>query len=222
MKNEKSKDSENVSVDNKLMKESLLLPCTSIGKTTSASMAERTNIWAENKLFEKKTELDKKLHKSIIKLNVDKLEIVEELSRLKKSASTGSLRSLETALLRTTSGVSRNTHTPSTPTAANSISVDTQKKHRSMNTNTTVSKNSDSKTNIEIHINDESSVDEMCDDEKHLSNDIHCFHGKKKAFSVTTCQSGRECSSHRSELQTFENVSRRYARQLSPKPKSLK
>lgn len=87
---------ENEKKDRAAMKESLLLPCTSTGKTTSASMAERSNVWAANKLLEKKTILDKKLYKSIVKLNVDRLIVVHELSNLRKSASTGALDRIDT------------------------------------------------------------------------------------------------------------------------------
>ncbi|KAH3738008.1 hypothetical protein DPMN_044611 [Dreissena polymorpha] len=76
-----------------ILKESLLLSCSTVGRTTSSCMAERSVQWHEHKLSEQKSELDQKLYKSIIKINSERLEIVDELSKLKKSSSTGALES---------------------------------------------------------------------------------------------------------------------------------
>ena len=51
----------------KLTAEILMLPCTAIGQTTSSTIAEKSNIWAEQRLAERKNELDIKLYKNVIK-----------------------------------------------------------------------------------------------------------------------------------------------------------
>jgi hypothetical protein len=217
--------------DKNAMKESLMLPCTSAGKTTSASIAEKSNVWAENKLLEKKSVLDEKLHKSIVKMNTNKLEIVHELTKLRKSASTGALERLNK---QKEGRQSQLTHTDKSAMVKSSSKTSVKSDHSQDNkisegapaatphTKTkseTLLKQSDSRAKISITLGGDSSSD---DDTNGDGNGENHIHDHKHTFSVTACPFGRECSSHRSELRKFENATKRYTRLLSPKPKNGK
>ena len=231
MKTSNVDSGKNEKKDKNAMKESLMLPCTSAGKTTSASIAERSNVWAENKLLEKKNVLDEKLHKSIVKMNTDKLLIVHELSKLKKSASTGALERLDkrmegrhsqpahtakSAIAKSSSKSSiKSNHSQDDKTLEVTPAGSPDKKTKSE----TLLKQTDSKAKISITIGCDSSSDEDTGADK---NDENHSHDHKHTFSVTACPFGRECSAHRSELRKFENASKRYNRLLSPKPKNGK
>lgn len=225
MKNTIIDSTENEKKDRAAMKESLLLPCTSTGKTTSASIAERSNVWAENKLLEKKTILDKKLHRSIVKLNVDRLAVVHELTKLRKSASTGALDRIDT---HNYGKHDQNTNKPiikslsksslsSTGSCDKTISDHSVFSHSDVRRkrNETVLRPSDSKTNISITIGGNCSSDEQSGDDSSGSD----VQESKRTLTHTSraCPLGRECSSGRSEGRKIENVTRRYTKQLSPK-----
>lgn len=213
--------------DTGAMKESLMLPCTSAGKTTSASIAERSNIWAENKLIEKKNVLDQKLYKSIVKMNTNKLEVIHELSKLKKSSSTGALEKMAKDMddKHAKHGSTNNksivkSHSKSSlpltserDTHVNHLPHDSDKKGKSE----TLLKNTDSVAKITITVGGDGSSDELSDDEKSGKNHTHT-----RTISLTSCALGRECSSSRSELRKFENATKRYARALSAKAKTEK
>ncbi|KAL4233364.1 hypothetical protein ACF0H5_008046 [Mactra antiquata] len=216
--------------EKKLTNESLLLPCVSGAKSTSASIAERSNLWVENKLCERKVNLDQKLHRSIVKLNVDMLEITEELTklnRMKKSASSGALDKMDhlhdhhhlnhshTLMLKghVTKGKSS---TPSSPCVnrhpMNSLgsrvssTSDRTKRDKNAQSNKTDNhrKYSDNKSKIAITIDSASSSDDNSDGDKKKAE------SKRKIVSALACQNGQPCSTRRSERQTFENKARRY------------
>lgn len=229
MKNTSDIIAESDTKDKKLTNESLLLPCVSGNKSTSASLAERSNVWAENKLCERKVTLDKKLHKSIVRLNVDILEVADELSklnRMKKSASTGALDKLHThahnshhlprdhhhletkfkssapvspiiVIRKKKAQHSHELHSNSTSNQANGHKTVDKK-------NGCLLKPSENKSGIGIKIGSGSSSDELSDDEK------QGVKANTKTFSASACQSGRQCSTRRSEQQTFENTTRRF------------
>lgn len=203
--------------DTKAMKESLLLPCTSSGKTTSASIAEKSNVWAENRLTERKLALDKKLYRNIVKLNVDRLEVVEELTKLKKSSSTGALDKLVKPKDNQLGDglASPVTHLSATVLSRRS-STDysglEKEKERKQKASDVIDKRKDDAAKISIVIGGASSSDEASDEDKPRQKSAQ---GKHRTFSLTSCQQGHECSTKRSELQTFENATRRYTHLLS-------
>ena len=182
----------------------LLLPTPMNGpKTTSTKLAEKSYIWSENKLYATTSNLDKQLHHSMSKLNADRLEIVNDLAKLKRSSSSETLTSMNDKHFkdRESSGKSRPYYSPDIRRKVNKETVSplargTDPKHKH-----------DVAAGIEIHI----TSDDSLDDEDLRDCNIEYL----RCMSSPTVR--RHCREERSQAGMVENVIRRYAKQTSPK-----
>lgn len=209
---------------NTLLKESLLLSCTTVGRTISSSHAEKSVNWEENRLGQIKTKLDDSLYKCMVKLNSDKLEIVDELVQLRKSRSASSLDSLDKTRekkVQTSRLVNSDGHNGQVDRRRSidgpelSSSITSLKRLRQK----TLAKEQDQRKKISVKMGGDSS-EESSDEEKVAMETATCGRhssGVRRTISVVSCQFGRECGSARSELQKFENASRRYTNQFGGK-----
>ena len=210
------------------LKESMLLSCTTVGRTVSSSYAEKSVTWEEQRLGVTKSKLDEKLYRSIVKLNSDRLQIVDELTKLKKSRSTGNLESMaRPTFTRSKSARPRDTQPTRSPPSRGSKSrrnstdvgllslpVKCSKCHHGFD----ASKKLDISSRTAFKLGADSCSDESSDDER--ENKLNST--LTRTISVVSCQLGRECRSARSELHKFENTSRRYMYQVFSKNKPNK
>lgn len=210
-----------------LLKESLLLSCTTIGRTTSSSHAEKSVTWEENRLCEKKTKLDEKLYKSLVKLNSDKLQIIDELTQLHKSRSTGNLESINKhrpLYARCKSARPVVGHASPDLSGSNSrrnsvevglLSVPIFKSSHGPS----ASKDPETSQRLAFKLGGESSSEESGDEDKDNKTEGKVNSSFTRTISVVSCRLGHECGSARSELYKFQNASRRYTNQLNKKNK---
>ena len=189
----------------------LLLPTPMNGpKTTSTKLAEKSYIWSENKLHDMTSDLDKQLYQSMVKMNSDRLEIVRDLAKLKRSSSTGTLSSFEAEhhgklaqekprSQRNSPVIKRkdNQKEIKPPLASRSSSHGAEKSNKHL----------DWAAGIEIRITSDagSEFEELHD---HNYEHLRC---------MSSTSARRHCSEERSQADMVENVLRRYARQTRPK-----
>ncbi|KAK3600182.1 hypothetical protein CHS0354_001896 [Potamilus streckersoni] len=75
----------------------LLLPFpTNSGKSKAAMNAEHSIKWRENKLQQQMSTLDRQLSHKVMKLNVERLDVINDLAKMRKSRSMGSLSEMGT------------------------------------------------------------------------------------------------------------------------------
>jgi len=210
----------------RLVSESLRLSCTSLGPTTSSSIAERSVQWHENRLEERKSDLDQRLHKSIVKINSGRLEVQEELARMKKSSSTGNLDSLA----RKTNGLvlphQKGHQQVKSPGNTSSTPQLRHKRRQSSGAITGLpgppshgANSTKERPKVSIIVGSEDNDSDNSDPDKPPHTDKSHKTLAQRTLSVTSCQLGRECSSARSELNKFENTTKRYTKELNGKTK---
>lgn len=189
---------------NSVIAASLLLPTPmNRPKSTSAMIAEKSNIWSENKLHEKTLQLDKQLYQSMVKMNVDRLEVVNDLARLKRSSSANSLSKLgdETNQTKRSHGNSRSHN--NSPVIERKKTLSPLARGSQKLGNDSANRKSERASGIEIRITSDFSSDE---EEKH-----DCV--ALRSISSPTIR--RHCREERSQGDMVENVLRRYAKQTS-------
>ena len=197
----------------------LLLPTPMNGPhTMSATMAEKSNVWTENKLHRKTTELDKQLYHSMVKMNMDRLEVVNDLAKLKRSSSTGSISSSHN------DHVSGKQHHNKQQQSLSSqdISPVTGRKHTRKETISPLAHKSPKSpsdrapgkpprtSGIDIRI-----TSYLSSDEEELPD-----HHYEPSRSVSSSTVRRHCREERAQGEMVENVLRRYAKQIRPKSAS--
>ena len=194
---------------NSTLADSLLLPTPmNRPKSTSVVIAEKSNIWSEHKLHEKTSQLDKELYHTMMKMNASRLEVVNDLAKLKRSTSAGSLRNLHDQLHHKSQRDKprAKTDSPIIERSANrkeAVSPSARKTLKS-ESDSVIIKNFERASGIEIRITSDLSSDE----EEHDS-----IHMRVPPSSPLR----RNCREERSQGEMVENVLRRYAKQTHPK-----
>ena len=194
---------------NSTLADSLLLPTPmNRPKSTSVLIAEKSNIWSEHKLQEKTTQLDKELYHAMLKMNASRLEVVNDLAKLKRSISAGSLRKLHDESNHKTSRDKAGSKTDSLVIERRAhrkeaISPTTSKPLKSESDS--LIKKSERASGIEIRI-----TSDLSSDEEEVSDHVH--------LRAVSSPIRRHCREERSQGEMVENVLRRYAKQTSPKP----
>ena len=192
---------------NSSLADSLLLPTPmNKPKTTSVVIAEKSNIWSEHKLHEKTSQLDKELYHTMMKMNASRLEVVNDLAKLKRSTSAGSLRNIHDE---------SHYKVPHDKSVARTDSpIITRRAYRkdaiSPNCRTPLKSESDGlirnyerASGIEIRITSDFSSDEE--------------EGESVHMRAPASPLRRHCREERTQGEMVENVLRRYAKQTLPK-----
>ena len=187
--------------------DSLLLPTPmNRPKSTSVVIAEKSNIWSEHKLHEKTSQLDKELYHTMMKMNASRLEVVNDLAKLKRSTSAGSLRNLHDEMHhKTPRDKSRaKTDSPIIERSANRKEAVSPIANKSLKSESdSAIKNFERASGIEIRITSDLSSDEEEHDSVHMR--------------APSSPLRRNCREERSQGEMVENVLRRYAKQTHPK-----
>ncbi|KAL3884147.1 hypothetical protein ACJMK2_030367 [Sinanodonta woodiana] len=211
----------------------LLLPFpTNSGKSKAAMDAEHSIKWRENKLHQQMSTLDKQLSHKVMKLNVERLDVINDLAKMRKSRSTGSLGEMGTVCdkdqresLSIATEHRRNPHECHNNTLHGEI-VKRSEKHEASRRSSEQYDGIEGKMEAEcggIVIQLSREYTSSSDDEIPQTNSFG-LSSNKRSPRHSPSLIGRAVSSanERSQAARLENVQRRFAKEMASKSVSLK